>query len=80
MAAGPGGPSRLARRGEPVHVHTCSLDHPAALNAYRRVGFVPYKRVVERFADPRLLGILPLDAAPQVPLLGTPTSASPRES
>ena len=63
-----------------VHVHTCSLDHPAALNAYRRAGFVPFKRAVERFSDPRLLGILPLDAAPQVPLLGTPTSASPRES
>jgi len=56
-----------------VHVHTCSLDHPAALAAYRRAGFTPFKRAVERFPDPRLLGILPLDAAPQVPLLGTPT-------
>ncbi|HEV8406460.1 MAG TPA: GNAT family N-acetyltransferase [Sphingomicrobium sp.] len=54
-----------------VHVHTCSLDHPAALSAYRRAGFVPYKRAVERFSDPRLLGILPKDCAPQVPLLGT---------
>ena len=54
-----------------VHVHTCSLDHPAALSAYRRAGFTPYKRAVERFADPRLLGILPKDCAPQVPLLGT---------
>jgi ribosomal protein S18 acetylase RimI-like enzyme len=56
-----------------VHVHTCSLDHPAALAAYRRAGFTPYKRAIERFADPRLLGILPRDAAPQVPLLGTLT-------
>ena len=56
-----------------VHVHTCSLDHPAALAAYRRVGFTPFKRTVERFRDPRLLGILPTTAAPQVPLLGTPT-------
>jgi GNAT superfamily N-acetyltransferase len=56
-----------------VHVHTCSLDHPAALAAYRRAGFTPYKRAIERFADPRLLGILPSDAAPQVPLLGTLT-------
>lgn len=55
-----------------VHVHTCSLDHPAALSAYRRAGFTPYKRTVERFPDPRLLGILPRDCAPQVPLLGTP--------
>jgi GNAT superfamily N-acetyltransferase len=54
-----------------VHVHTCSLDHPAALSAYRRAGFSPYKRAIERFADPRLLGILPQDCAPQVPLLGT---------
>ena len=54
-----------------VHVHTCSLDHPAALAAYRRAGFTPYKRAIERFPDPRLLGILPKDCAPQIPLLGT---------
>jgi GNAT superfamily N-acetyltransferase len=59
-----------------VHVHTCSLDHPAALSAYRRAGFVPFRRAIERFPDPRLLGILPLDSAPQIPLVGTPTSAS----
>jgi GNAT superfamily N-acetyltransferase len=52
-----------------VHVHTCTLDHPAALPAYRRVGFIPYKRAIERFPDPRLLGILPKDRAPQIPLL-----------
>jgi GNAT superfamily N-acetyltransferase len=54
-----------------VHVHTCSLDHPAALSAYRRAGFIPYKRAIERFPDPRLLGVLPRDSAPQIPLLGT---------
>jgi GNAT superfamily N-acetyltransferase len=54
-----------------VHVHTCSLDHPAALSAYRRAGFTPYKRAIERFPDPRLLGILPRKCAPQIPLLGT---------
>jgi GNAT superfamily N-acetyltransferase len=54
-----------------IHVHTCSLDHPAALGAYRRAGFTPYKRAIERFPDPRLAGILPRDCAPQVPLLGT---------
>jgi GNAT superfamily N-acetyltransferase len=54
-----------------VHVHTCSLDHPAALTAYRRAGFKPVKRAIERFPDPRLLGILPKDCAPQIPLLGT---------
>jgi len=56
-----------------VQVHTCSLDHPAALAAYRRAGFTPVKRAIERFTDPRLLGILPKDCAPQIPLLGTPT-------
>jgi len=54
-----------------VHVHTCSLDHPGALSAYRRAGFTPFKRAIERFPDPRLLGVLPKDCAPQIPLLGT---------
>jgi GNAT superfamily N-acetyltransferase len=61
-----------------VHVHTCTLDHPAALTAYRRAGFTPYKRAIERFPDPRLLGILPSDCASQVPLLGTLACASER--
>ena len=56
-----------------VHVHTCTLDHPAALSAYRRAGFTPFKRAVERFPDPRLTGILSRDCAPQSPLLGTET-------
>jgi GNAT superfamily N-acetyltransferase len=59
-----------------VHVHTCTLDHPAALAAYRRAGFTPYERAIERFPDPRLLRILPRDCAPQVPLLGTLASTS----
>ncbi|HYI43231.1 MAG TPA: GNAT family N-acetyltransferase [Sphingomicrobium sp.] len=59
-----------------VHVHTCTLDHPAALGAYQRAGFVPFKRAIERFPDPRLLGILPMDCAPQVPLWGTVTSGA----
>lgn len=25
-------------------VHTCSLDHPRALDSYKRVGFMPYRR------------------------------------
>jgi GNAT superfamily N-acetyltransferase len=60
-----------------VHVHTCTLDHPAALRAYERAGFTACKRAVERFRDPRLLGILPLDCAPQVPVVGTLARASP---
>lgn len=63
-----------------VHVHTCTLDHPAALAAYRRAGFTPYRRAVERFPDPRLSGLLPPDSAPQVPLLGTDAVTGARSS
>ena len=64
--------SRAWRDGiERVHVHTCSLDHPAALSAYRRAGFTPFKRAIERFPDPRLLKILPIDCAPQIPLISS---------
>jgi GNAT superfamily N-acetyltransferase len=52
-----------------VWVHTCTLDHPKALGFYRAQGFVPFDRAVETFADPRLIGVLPRDAAPQIPLL-----------
>ncbi len=52
-----------------VWLHTCSLDHPSALAFYRKQGFVPVRRTVETFADPRLTGHLPPDAAPHVPLL-----------
>ena len=51
-------------------VHTCTLDHPSALGFYRKSGFVPYRRHVEIFDDPRLIGLLPRDAGPQIPLLG----------
>ena len=54
---------------ERLSVHTCTLDHPAALGVYGRHGFVAWKRAVEIFADPRLLGVLPRDAAPQIALL-----------
>jgi GNAT superfamily N-acetyltransferase len=53
-----------------VWVHTCTLDHPSALNFYRAQGFTPFARAIELFADPRRLGVLPRDAAPQIPLLG----------
>lgn len=52
-----------------VWVHTCHLDHPAALAFYVRSGFRPYKLAVEVFDDPRLAGVLPREAAPHVPLL-----------
>lgn len=54
---------------ERVELFTCSLDHPAALPAYLRAGFVAAGRSFESFPDPRLAGLLPRDCAPQVPLV-----------
>lgn len=56
---------------ERVSVNTCTLDHPRALGFYRAQGFVAVARTVETFPDPRVLGLLPPDAAPQVPLLAS---------
>lgn len=50
-------------------VHTCTLDHPSALAFYRRSGFVPYCRKLEIADDPRLTGVVPREAAPNVPIL-----------
>lgn len=58
--------SRPIRR---LWVHTCSLDHPAALDFYTRSGFVPFRRQIEIADDPRATGMFPKTAAPQVPLL-----------
>jgi GNAT superfamily N-acetyltransferase len=51
------------------HVHTCTLDHPGALDFYRRSGFTAVRREIEISADPRLRGFYDTDVAPQVPLL-----------
>jgi len=61
-----------ARPIERFWVHTCTLDHPAALGFYIRSGFVPIKRQIEISRDPRLDGTLSPSAAPEVPLLGKP--------
>lgn len=62
-----------SREGHPAirrfWVHTCTLDSPQALGFYIRSGFTPVKRQIEIFDDPRLTGVLPLTAAPQVPVL-----------
>ena len=52
-----------------LHLNTCTHDSPQALAFYRRSGFVPYKRQIEVDDDPRLTGLLPRDAAPQIPLI-----------
>ena len=52
-----------------VWVHTCTLDHPAAVAFYQRSGFRPFRRQVEIEDDPRLDGTVPRDAARHVPII-----------
>jgi len=54
---------------ERLWLHTCTLDHPNALEFYKRSGFEAYARKVEIFPDPRSLGLTRRDAAPRVPIL-----------
>ncbi|HYL27527.1 MAG TPA: GNAT family N-acetyltransferase [Candidatus Nitrosotalea sp.] len=54
---------------ERLWLHTCTLDHPSALDFYKRSGFEPYARKVEIFPDPRSLGLTPRGAAARVPIL-----------
>jgi len=57
---------------EPItrfHVHTCTLDSPAALGFYRRSGFTPIRQQIEIADDPRLTGLLPDTAGPHIPIL-----------
>lgn len=62
---------RLAwRKGiKRVWVHTCDLDHPSAIGFYQSKGFVPFKREVEIYPDPRAAGLYATDVAPRVPML-----------
>jgi GNAT superfamily N-acetyltransferase len=52
-----------------VRVNTCTLDDRRALGFYRAQGFEAVARAVETFPDPRLIGVLPAETAPQVPLV-----------
>lgn len=49
-------------------LHTCTFDSPGALSFYRRQGFKPFRQRLELSPDPRLIGVLPRDLAPQIPL------------
>ncbi len=60
-----------ARNPKRVTIHTCTLDHPRALDFYRRAGFVPYARSTEIADDPRLMGLLARNAAPHVPIVSS---------
>ncbi|MDV7145690.1 GNAT family N-acetyltransferase [Tropicimonas sp. TH_r6] len=51
------------------HLHTCTLDHPAALDFYRRSGFTAIRRQVEIADDPRLTGHLDARSAQQIPII-----------
>lgn len=59
-----------ARGAASLHVHTCSLDHPRALDFYCRSGFRPVRRAVEILTDPRLDGTLPRNVAAFMPVIG----------
>ncbi|MFM7072950.1 MAG: N-acetyltransferase family protein [Planctomycetota bacterium] len=51
---------RAWRLGTRVWVHTCSLDHPSALPAYKARGFVEYQCTVGEVADePTTPGVWP---------------------
>jgi GNAT superfamily N-acetyltransferase len=50
-------------------VHTCTLDHPAALAFYQRSGFCAYARHIEVSDDPRVSGLVPIGAAAHIPLI-----------
>lgn len=53
-----------------VWLHTCTLDHPAAVPFYEKNGFRAYRREIEIDPDPRLDGTVPRTAAPYHPVLG----------
>jgi len=50
-------------------LHTCTADSPQALGFYRSCGFTPYKRAIEVADDPRLSGLLPETAGPNIPVI-----------
>lgn len=62
LAAAWAGPARR------VWLHTCNHDHPQALAFYQAAGFRIVRVETMEIPDPRLRGLLPLSAAPHVPL------------
>lgn len=60
-----------------VWLHTCSFDHPGAIRFYLKRGFHAFKYAIEVVDDPRLTGLLPPTAAPQVPIVAPGTTAIP---
>jgi GNAT superfamily N-acetyltransferase len=58
-----------ARAPKRVTIHTCTLDHPRALEFYLKTGFTPYSRSIAVADDPRLHNVLPRQSAPQIPII-----------
>ena len=52
---------------ERVVLDTCEYDHPGALGFYQRHGFRIVRTDTETWDDPRLVGLMPLNAAPHRP-------------
>jgi len=46
------------REPERVWVHTCTLDHPAALSTYQKAGFEVYRRETEIIRNPGLVAVV----------------------
>lgn len=59
-----------AWRHEPrrVILNTCDFDHPGAIGFYKKHGFAITHTETQVFDDPRLIGLLPRDVAPHIPL------------
>lgn len=53
---------------ERFHVHTCTLDSPAALPFYRRSGFTPVRQKIEIIPDPRISLDIPADCGAHIPI------------
>ncbi|NKB57006.1 MAG: GNAT family N-acetyltransferase [Alphaproteobacteria bacterium] len=52
-----------------VWIHTCNLDHPAALRTYQKAGFSPFQQETVTIPNPRLL---PTFSKPELVASGTP--------
>lgn len=59
--------AQASKRGLPLIVDTCSLDHPVALENYKARGFIVYDRQDEIYDDPRKDGTVPPDAGSHLP-------------
>ncbi len=52
----------------PLILDTCTLDHGAAFENYKKRGFVVYREEDYIYPDPRLDGTMPVDCGAHVPL------------